>query len=173
MYMHSIRESLVGQGAMIARASVSESYNFLTSLLDWMLSTYNSMKETLEEGTEEASWDFIQHAVCAIFEEFFTFKGVSGDRTTGSHSIAWAALTLRQTIDNLLEGNFLDHAIVINTLNKTLQLNSVQRCELRSALESRDEEIQTLRDEIEVLNKELKLIKSKVDKALSGKKSGG
>ena len=173
MYVASIRESLVGQGAIIAQASVSDSYNFLTSLLDWMSSTYNSMKETLEDGTEEASWDFIQHAVCAIFEEFFTFKGVSGDRTTGTHSIAWAALTLRQTIDDLLEGNFSDHAIVINTLNKTLQLNSVQRCELKSSLESRDEEIQKLRDEIEVLNRELKLIKSKVDKALNGKKSGG
>ena len=131
------------------------------------------MKETLEEGTEEASWDFIQHAVCAIFEEFFTFKGVSGDKTTGSHIIAWAALSLRPTIKELLEANFLDHTIVINTLNKTLQLNSVQRSELKSSLKLRDEEIKKLQGEIAVLNKELKLIRSKLDKALSGKKSGG
>ena len=171
--MQSIKESLVGEGVMIARASVSDSYNFLTNLLDWMLSTYNAMRETLKEGTEEASWDFIQHAVCAIFEEFFTCKGVSGDRTTGSHTIAWVALSLRPTIKDLLEANFLDHTIVINTLNKTLQLNSVQRSKLKSSLESRDEEIQKLRDKIAVLNRELKLIKAKVDKALSGKKKEG
>ena len=173
MYNNSIRESLMGRGAIIARASVSDSYHFLISLLDWMSTTYNAMRVTLEEGTEEASWDFIQHAVCAIFEEFFTFKGVSGDRTTGSHIIAWAALSLRLTIKELLEASFLDHTIVINTLNKTLQLNSVQRSKLKSSLESRDEEIQKLHGKIAVLNKELKLIKSKLDKALSSKKNGG
>ena len=173
MYNNSIRESLMGRGAIIARASVSDSYHFLISLLDWMSTTYNAMRVTLEEGTEEASWEFIQHAVCAIFEEFFTFKGVSGDKTTGSHIIAWAALSLRPTIKELLVANFSDHNIVINTLNKTLQLNSVQRSELKSSLKSRDEEIEKLQGEIAVMNKELKLIKSKLDKALSGKKSGG
>jgi len=163
----------MGKGAIIARASVSDSYHFLISLLDWMSTTYNAMRVTLEEGTEEASWEFIQHAVCAIFEEFFTFKGVSGDKTTGSHIIAWAALSLRPTIEELLVANFSDHNIVINTLNKTLQLNSVQRSELKSSLKSRDEEIEKLQGEIAVMNKELKLIKSKLDKALSGKKSGG
>ena len=162
----------MGEGATIARASVSDSYHFLISLLDWMSTTYNAMRETLEKGTEEASWDFIQHAVCANFEEFFTFKGVSGDRMTGSHIIAWAALSLRPTIKELLEANFLDHTIVINTLNKTLQLNSVQQSKLKSSLELRDDEIQKLHGKIAILNKELKLIKSKLDKALNGKKNG-
>ena len=170
MYMQSIKELLVGEGARIARASVLDSYHFLTNLLDWMSSTYNAMRETLEEGTEGASWDFIQHAVCAIFEEFFTLKGVSGDKTTGSHTIAWDALNLRPIIDPLLATDFLDHTIVINTLNKTLQLNSVQQSELKSSLESRDAEIQKLREEIAALNKDLKGVRTWGDKALSGKK---
>ena len=98
---------------------------------------------------------------------------MSGDKTTGTHIIAWAALSLRPTIKELLKASFLDHTIVINTLNKTLQLNSVQRSELKSSLDSRDKEIEKLQDEIAVMNKELKLIRSKLDKALSCKKNGG
>lgn len=97
-------------------------------------------------------------------------KSVSGDKTTGSHIIAWAALSLRPTIKALLATDFLDHSIVINTLNKTLQLNSVQQTEFKSALESRDAEIQKFHEETVSLQRDLKGLKTWVDKANSGKK---
>lgn len=139
----------------IVTETVVGARSFVTALLLWMSTTYQTLLEQMGLALGDNNWKFICHSVHSIFEEMYLLR--RGGENLEPVGQVWYCLKCHNFQQEIFQLGFSKHRIVQKVLFHHLKTDFV----LKSV---HDKDIAALTNKIEDLLKSLQKVAAKVGK---------
>jgi hypothetical protein len=145
MMLASVGDHLQGIGKIVAMECITESYQFLMKLAEWISKEHTNLVG--RGGSDEGCWKLISHCIRSIFRDLHVARlagrgpFLGTDRAGG---IVWGCLQAHRVMKEYVEYDFSAHPKCSHILNIHLQDNALMKSEASKTTKAQNALIEKL-----------------------------